>query len=132
MKKAAFATGLAGALLAMAPVSVWAHHSHAMFDASKEVTVEGTVKSFVFANPHVWLYLVTQKDGKTGTYAVEMSFVGNMERQGMNQATFKPGDKVSVRVFPLRDGRPGGSYNGAIDGAGHKYGNMADTPPRAG
>jgi Family of unknown function (DUF6152) len=132
MNKAGFAFGLAGILLATAPALAWAHHSHAMYDASKEATVQGVVKSFVYANPHVYLILVTQNDGKTGLYQVEMSFTGNMERQGMNHQTFKPGDKVSVRVFPLRDGRLGGSYNGAIDAAGHKYGNMADTPQRGG
>jgi hypothetical protein len=124
MSKAVLTVGIASALLAAAPAA-WAHHSHAMFDTSKEDTIEGTVKAFAFANPHVYLFVVTQKDGKTGTYSVEMSFVQNMERQGMNSTTFKPGDKVTVKVNPLKDGRPGGSYTGATDANGHKYGTMA-------
>jgi hypothetical protein len=124
MNKAVPTAGIAAALLLAAPAA-WAHHSHAMFDTSKQDTIEGTVKAFAFANPHVYLFVVTQKDGKASTYAVEMSFVQNMERQGMNSTTFKPGDKVTVKVNPLKDGRPGGSYTGAIDANGHKYGTMA-------
>jgi hypothetical protein len=126
MRRTVLPISIAGALFAAAPATVWAHHSHAMFDTSKEETIEGTVKGFAFANPHVYLFLITDRDGKSVPYAVEMSFVQNMERQGIGATTFKPGDKVSVRVNPLKDGRPGGSYTGAVDAAGHKHGSMAN------
>ena len=44
--------------------TVWAHHSVAMFDLTKEVTVDGTVKEWQWTNPHAWLQvLVTDSTG---------------------------------------------------------------------
>ena len=87
------------------------HHSHAMFDHSKPATVTGTVKEFVFRNPHVYLYLDVKNDrGEVVTYWIEMSNIQNMIKQGINQATLKIGEVVTVKVHPLRDGRPGGNY----------------------
>ena len=87
------------------------HHSHAMFDHTRETTVTGTVKEFVFRNPHVYLYVEVKNDaGAVATYSVEMSNIPNMIRQGITQSTFKVGDVVTVTVHPLRDGRPGGDY----------------------
>jgi hypothetical protein len=82
-----------------------------MFDHSKAVTLEGTVTEFVFRNPHVFLYMdVKGENGETQNYWIEMSNIPNMIRRGIGQATFKAGDKISVNLYPLKDGRPGGSY----------------------
>ena len=97
------AFGLAG--------SAWSHHSHAMFDHSKEMTVTGTVTEFVFRNPHVFLYIdVENEKGGTVNYWIEMSNIPNMIRRGIGQTTFRPGDTVTVNMHLLKDGRPGGSY----------------------
>ena len=40
----------------------FAHHSFAMFDSSKSITVEGTVKNVAYANPHVWVDMVVMND----------------------------------------------------------------------
>jgi hypothetical protein len=42
-----------------------AHHSFAMFDAQKTVTLQGTVKEFEWVNPHSWLRVMVN-DEKTG------------------------------------------------------------------
>ena len=127
MKKPIWAGSvLAGAAMAAAS-PVWAHHSHAMFDTGKNQVITGTVKGYEFANPHVQLYLMV--DDPSGTpvlYPVEMSFTQNMERDGVGPKTFKVGDKVQVRVYPYRNGKPGGSYNGAVDAQGGRHGSMAD------
>ena len=127
MKKTIWAGSvLAGAAMAAAS-PVWAHHSHAMFDTGKNQVITGTVKGYEFANPHVQLYLMV--DDPSGTpvlYPVEMSFTQNMERDGVGPKTFKVGDKVQVRVYPYRNGKPGGSYNGAVDAQGGRHGSMAD------
>lgn len=115
-------TSIAVALLA-ATAGVHAHHSHAMYDNTKNVIVKGTVKSFRFVNPHVYLFLYVRKaDGIVTTYSVEASYTQNMERDGIGPTTFKPGDRVTIVVHPLRSGAAGGSYEGAIDARGHKHG----------
>jgi hypothetical protein len=104
-----------GALLAALALGVavpaWSHHSHAMFDHATEVTVTGKVTEFVFRNPHVFLYIDVRADnGGVQNYWVEMSNIPNMIKRGILQSTFKAGDVVTVKLNPLKDGRPGGNY----------------------
>ena len=102
-----------------------------MFDVTKTEEIEGTVKAFNFANPHVYQFLLKNNGGTEVTVPIEMSFIQNMMRQGMTTSTFKPGDKVTIRVNPYRTGQPGGSYRGAIDASGRKYGALNPDTPRA-
>jgi hypothetical protein len=106
----------------------WSHHSHAMFDHSKPATVTGTVKEFVFRNPHVYLYVDGKNDkGELVTYWIEMSNIQNMIKQGINQNTLKIGDVVTVKMHPLRDGRPGGNYETLTMADGKTFGREPDT-----
>ena len=114
-------------LMAGTPVAAWAHHSHAMFDDTKNVTIKGAVKSFVYANPHVYLFVnVQNSDGSLTDYAVEMSYVQAMMKQGIGPDTFKEGDTISVVINPLRSGVAGGSYVSAIDVHGQQHGRHGD------
>ena len=105
-------TGMLVGPLMLALVSpVLAHHSHAMFDHSKDVTLTGTVTKFEFVNPHASLYVDAKNEkGETVNYWFEMSNVPNMVTRGIGKATFKFGDEVTVKFHPLKDGRPGGNY----------------------
>jgi hypothetical protein len=59
----------------------------------------------------VFLYVDVKNDnGEVLHYWVEMSNIPNMIRRGIGQQTFKPGDRVTVNLYALKDGRPGGSY----------------------
>jgi hypothetical protein len=99
-----------------------AHHSHAMFDHTTEVTVKGTVTNYSFRNPHVFVYLdVKGEDGKIVNWAIEMSNIGNMISRGIKSSTFKPGDEITVTVNPLRNGRAGGNYTSVITADGKTY-----------
>ena len=124
-KQLAF-TGLLAAALALTSSSpAWSHHSHAMFDHDKEVTITGTVAEWVFRNPHVFLYVDTKSDsGETVRYSVEMSNITNMLKVGFSATTFKAGDKVTVELHPLADGRPGGNYIVATSGDGKQFGRI--------
>jgi Family of unknown function (DUF6152) len=87
-----------------------AHHSFAMFDKSKEITVQGTVKAFNYTNPHSWLdILVTDDKGQTKEWSFEMEGPSTLMRAGIKPGSLKPGDKITVRAWPLRDGRPAGA-----------------------
>lgn len=115
-------SGLIVGALALGLVSpVLAHHSHAMFDHTKQSSVTGTVTSFDYRNPHVGLYLDVENSGKKVNYWVEMSNVQNMIRRGIGHGTFKPGDKVTVTLHPLKDGRPGGNYIKVVAADGKTY-----------
>jgi hypothetical protein len=121
------------ALLALAG-SASAHHSFAMFDLEKQVTVEGTVKEFQWTNPHCWLQVMVP-DGKGGEqeWSFEMGALGMLARTGWKSTTVKPNDKVTVVMNPLKSGEPSGRLlkvtlpDGRVMGPG---GNAP--PPKAG
>jgi hypothetical protein len=89
--------------------SAWAHHSFAMFDLEKEVTLEGAVKDVQWANPHVWLEVdVADGNGATTKWSFEMGTTGMLTRAGWKSSTLKIGDRVRVVCNPLRSGDPSG------------------------
>jgi len=125
MKDLTLAAFLGASLTLTLSSSALAHHSHAMFDHDKEVTITGTVSQWVFRNPHVFLYVDAKSEtGETATYLVEMSNITNMLKVGFTATTFKTGDKVTVTLHPLIDGRPGGNYIVATSQDGKQFGRM--------
>jgi hypothetical protein len=86
-----------------------AHHSFAMFDANKNITVEGTVKAVAYANPHVWVDMIVMNDkNQPTTWGMEGGNLGGLYRMGWAKDTIKAGDKIKMEVHPLRDGSSGG------------------------
>ena len=117
-------TALAGSALA--------HHSAAMFDMSKTVTVQGTVKEFQYTNPHSWLQVVVvDPDGKTVEWGFETEGPSTLLRVGIKAKTFQPGDKVTVVANPMRDGRPAGAWISATKADGTVYNLRPKGPPPA-
>src|SRR4051812_5299124 len=105
---------LALAVLAIA-ADGFAHHSTAMYDLSKRVTVTGTVSEVRWTNPHV-VYLV-QVEGGAGrgpvTWTVETTSPSNLVRVGWTRNSIKVGQRVAFDVAPLRDGQPAGVVRGS-------------------
>ncbi len=88
----------------------FAHHSFAMFDRQKEVTLKGTVKEFQWTNPHSFIEIEVPEAGAISTYSIEMNSPNNLTRQGWKSSSLKPGDKVVLLMNPLRDGSRGGLF----------------------
>ena len=86
-----------------------AHHSFAMFDNTRSVTLHGKVTLYQWTNPHGYLELdVEQPDGGTRHFTLEMTSINMMSRGGWTSRTVKAGDVVTAIAAPLRDGQPGG------------------------
>jgi len=105
-------TCLIGAALAVASLAGFpaeAHHSFAMFDRSKQTTLVGTVKAFEYTNPHSWIHMVVADSGSTEEWQIEGLSPNVLGRAGWKKNTLKPGDKISVVIYPLRDGGRGGN-----------------------
>lgn len=82
-----------------------AHHSPAMlYDLSREVTVVGVVTEFQLGNPHMRIYFAVDKDGKTEKWLAEGGSRTQLLRAGWTGMELKPGDKVTIRGHPSRDG----------------------------
>jgi hypothetical protein len=99
------------ALSLTAAATAFAHHSFAMFDFSKKVSIHGAVKEFQWTNPHVVLWVdVPAAAGETaGTWSLELTSPGNLTRTGWSRRAFAAGDEVIVELNPLRNGRHGGA-----------------------
>lgn len=87
-----------------------AHHSDAMFNSDKELVLSGTVKEFQYTNPHSWIQLIVPAaSGAPVEWSIETGAPIVLLRAGIKPTALQPGDKVAVRVHPLKDGGAGGS-----------------------
>lgn len=101
---------------------VYAHHSAAMFDDQITLTMTGTVTKFDYLNPHSWLYVdVVNEDGSVTAWGFETDAPPRLRRVGVGPNHWEPGDIVTIRTHPLRDGRPAGDLAGSIDNEGTVY-----------
>ena len=99
---------IAAGLLAVSQPAA-AHHSFALFDTSKTVSLEGTVKKFDWTNPHSWItFEVLEPDRTVTEWMIELPSAATLARDRWNKNFLRPGEKLILRVNPLKDGRKGG------------------------
>jgi hypothetical protein len=109
-----------------------AHHSFASFEMTKVVTLQGTVHAWEWTNPHTWLWLVvTDEKGGVVTWGIEGTSPGELVREGWSHQSVQVGDKVTVEVHPLKDGRNGGSMMKVTFADGHSLGHNLGGAPAA-
>ena len=96
--------------LALASVPALAHHSVALFDQTKQMTLEGTVHEFQWTNPHSFIELDVENRGRTQRWSIELNSPNNLTRQGWRRTSLKAGERISVRIAPLRNGHTGGLF----------------------
>lgn len=115
MKKmpGAWAAAIVAAVVVMVQPMARAHHSAAMFDDTKVTVIKGRVKELQWTNPHVWLQVVVEDGGKMVEWSIEGGSPNSLSRTGWRATTFKPGDVVSVRINPMKDGTHAGAFIGA-------------------
>ena len=110
---AKFSVAFAAGAALVAGGSAGAHHSFAMFDNTKDVTLEGVVKEFQWTNPHVYIELKNDPGAaKVDHFTIECASPGILVRAGWKFNMIKPGDKITVVVAPLRNGDPGALLKG--------------------
>ena len=115
------------------PLPLSAHHGSAAFDTGKEVTLKGTVKEWVYSNPHCLLRLeVTGADGQVVQWVAEGQAPNVIFPSGYRRDSFKPGDQVTVTVEPVKQGRPLGRILQAVLADGKTLGRASSPPPAAG
>lgn len=101
---------IAAAIAASAAPPAMAHHSFAMFDRTKTVTLVGTIKNFQFTNPHSWVQLVVMTpNGGTVEWTIEALSPNVLSRSGWKKSSLVEGQKVRLVINPMRDGSHGGN-----------------------
>ena len=123
-KKALMMVVPAALLLAVFITPAFSHHSFAMYDQTKTVTLTGVSRQFVGQANHAEIHFVLVApdrkalakgpDGKYVEWGVEMAGAAAVAQQGITAETFKAGTVFSVKLNPLRDGSNFGSRIGAI------------------
>jgi hypothetical protein len=89
--------------------SALAHHSFAVFDHTRTLTLRGTVTKFQWTNPHGFIEMdVKQDDGSVKHFAIELTSINMMQRVGWRSNMIKAGDTVQVVMAPLLSGEPVG------------------------
>jgi hypothetical protein len=97
------------ALAAGVAAPALAHHSFAMFDHTRTLTLVGTVTVFRWANPHATLELdVPESGGAVKHYTLELTSINMMQRNGWRSNMIKAGDRVTATIAPLLSGEPAG------------------------
>ncbi len=115
------------------PRPLAAHHGSAAFDTGKRVTLKGTVKEWIYSNPHCLLSLdVTGENGQVVKWIAEGQAPNVIFPVGYRKDSFKFGDQVTVTVEPVKNGRPMGRILQAVLADGNTLGPASSPPPTAG
>ena len=128
MKKLFVITSIVLTGMFAAVPSFMAHHSSAMFDQTKTITVEGVVKKWELTNPHSWLWVeVKEKNGKTVIWGFEAEGPSTLQRAGIHPTDFKVGTMLTITGNPMKNGEKEAIWLSAVRTAdGKKF------DPRAG
>jgi Family of unknown function (DUF6152) len=86
------------------PQAALPHHSNVAFEVEKVITITGIVKEMRWSNPHTWLFVTVDENGKKVDWACEGRAPGILLRSGWSKSSLKPGDKVTVDMSPAKDG----------------------------
>jgi Family of unknown function (DUF6152) len=110
MNRRAILVGIgAGVMLALAFPAA-SHHSFAMFNQREIMTIEGTVTQFQWTNPHAFIEMEQRQGNSTRRWSIELNSPNNLTRQGWRRNSLHSGDRISLRMNPLRDGSSGGLF----------------------
>jgi len=106
------------------------HHSiSGAYDTSKEIRLEGVVSRLEFVNPHPFVTLTVESDGKSQEWKLELDNRSELIRIGMTSETLRPRDRVIVRGSPGRT-QPFTLYVNRLDRPedGLRYEQIGTTP----
>jgi len=85
--------------------SAFAHHSFAAtYFVDKTITIEGTLREFMFRNPHSFVKVdALDEKGDMVTWSVEWGGGAQLAAAGITRDSLRPGDHVIISGNPGRD-----------------------------
>jgi hypothetical protein len=103
--------------------ALFAHHGNAAYDEKAPVTFKGTVTEFLWVNPHVQVYVDVKNDqGEIVRWGCETVSPSKLFRSGWTRDVLKPGDQVTVTVFPAKSHAPVGLIRKVVLASGKELG----------
>ena len=104
LQVAAQVSVLAVALLG-ASSTLHAHHGYSVYDLKKTATLNGTIASFDWDNPHCLIHIDGMaENGQIQHWTLELPSPFTMTRKGWAKDSLKPGDQATVETHPARNG----------------------------
>lgn len=90
------------------------HHAASMFDRDKTVDLEGEIVEFQWTSPHIWIQIMVEDEtGAKEEWSIEGGVPNRLFRAGWRPNSFEPGDRVTIRGNPMRDGGKAALFIGA-------------------
>lgn len=86
------------------------HHSFAMFNQREIMTIEGTVAEFQWTNPHAFIELEERQGNAARRWSIELNSPNNLSRLGWRRNSLRSGERITLRMNPLRNGALGGLF----------------------
>ena len=77
---------------------------HSGVRVNKPVKLTGKVTEMKFSNPHSWIYLDVEKDGKVVNWALETGAANALIRRGWKKTDLPPGTVLVVDGWQARNG----------------------------
>jgi Family of unknown function (DUF6152) len=110
---------------------LFAHHSFTMFDMTKKITLVGSVTTFEWTNPHSYIEIdVPDEQGAVKHWSIEMGSPSILQQSGWKFSSLKKGDKTTLIINPLKNGKAGGFLNTATLPDGRVLGNGPQQNPQ--
>ena len=102
---------------------LFAHHgSSVSYDLKKLITLRGTITEFVWSNPHCQIYFdAKDAQGNVVHWGGETYAPSTLTKSGWTKKTLKPGDEITIAVFPSKAGTPFGLVSSVLLADGQKF-----------
>lgn len=93
------------AVILFAGSTTFAHHSFAAtYKEDETVMIEGELVQFLYRNPHSFVQVnAPDKNGNVQRWGIEWGAISQLNRQGVERFTLKPGDHVKITGAPSRN-----------------------------
>jgi hypothetical protein len=112
--------------------SASAHHSQSAYEATKSITIVGTLKAVSWANPHSLFFVEARPSDSPGGAVQRWNVEGPAPRQlesaGWTRADAKIGEHITITGRPRRDGKPDLLLTSLVTAAGRSINFRPDGP----
>jgi hypothetical protein len=92
------------AFLTLGSSPTLAHHAfYSTYDRDKTIKIEGTLKEFLWRNPHSYVRVeAPDEKGEMQMWVIEWAAPAQLTENGLTSTTLRPGDKVIITGHPGR------------------------------